>query len=267
MLLALLLAATVPPAATTEPAALAPTGKWLVEYADTMCILSRGYGTGADKVTLALRPLPMGTETQVALFTEGRGAPVPEGKAEITLMPAGQPTTGTYQRFTLPKQAVRIATMYFDGAALDGLDKTTTIALRLGKEAHFLAVPGIAGAMKALTACQTDLLKGWGIEMGERANLSRPARGDPARFFGPSAYPEDAVRARQQGRAISVVTIATTGKVETCTIVATSKSPSLDAATCATLRGQGHFSPALDLAGHPVESHLIVPVRWVLPGS
>jgi TonB family protein len=265
MLWALLLAAAV--TAPAEPTALAPTGKWTVEYADTMCVLARDYGSGADKVTLALRPMPMGTETQVALFTQGRGALVPEGKAEITLMPDGQPTTGTYQRFAPPTQAVRVATMYFDGAALDGLDKTATIALRLGKETHFLAVPGIAGAMKALTVCQADLLKGWGIEMSERANLAKPASGNPARFFGPSAYPQDAVSARQQGRVVSVLSIGPTGKVEKCTIVATSKSPSLDAATCEILRGQGHFSPAIDLAGQPVAAHLIVPVRWVLPDS
>ena len=65
----------------------------------------------------------------------------------------------------------------------------------------------------------------------------------------------------------ALIAIAVTGRVEKCTIVATSKSPSLDAATCAILRTQGRFSPALDLAGHPVASHLIVPVRWVLPES
>lgn len=265
MLLAFLLAVLVPAAPPAEPATLAPTGKWTVEYADTMCVLSHDYGTGADKVTLALRPLPMSSETQLALFTGGGGGPVFEGKAELSLMPGGHPSAGTYQRVTLPKQAIRVATMYFDGTALDGLDKATAIDLRLGKESHHLAVPGIGGALQVLATCQADLLKGWGIEMNERSNLTRPASGNAARFFGPSAYPPDAVRDHQQGRVVSVASIGVTGKVEKCTIVATSKSPSLDAATCQILRMQGHFSPAIDLAGHPVASHLIVPVRWVLP--
>ncbi len=253
--------------ATADPAAVEPSGKWVVEYADTMCVLSRDYGTGADKVTLALRPLPMSSETQVALFSEGKGPQIPAGKAEITVLSQGKPATGTYQRVTLPNQAVRVATMYFDGTALDDLDKATVITLRLGKEAHQLAVPGIAGAMRALATCQADLLKGWGVEMKERANLSRPATGSAARFFGPSAYPPDAISAGQQGRVVAVASINQSGKVEHCTIVASSKSPSLDGATCEILRKQGKFSPALDLAGHPVTSHLIVPVRWVLPGS
>lgn len=265
MMLALLLATAAQAAVPAEPAALVPTGKWRVEYADTMCILSRDYDTGAGTETLALRPLPMSTETQVALFTPGKGPIVPEGKAEIALSPGGPPTSGTYQRFTPANQPVRVATMYFDGAALDGLEKATAISLRLGKETHRLAVPGIGSGMKALATCQADLLKGWGIEMNERTTLSQPAKGNPARFFGPSAYPPDAVSAHIQGRVVAVASIGVTGRVEKCTIVAASKSPSLDAATCTVLRTQGRFSPALDLAGHPVASHLIVPVRWVLP--
>lgn len=265
MMLALLLATAAQVAAPAEPAALVPSGKWRVEYADTMCILSHEYDTGAGKVTLALRPLPMSTETQVALFTPGKGAAVPEGKAEITLSPGGPSTNGTYQRFTPANQPVRVATMYFDGAALDGLEKATAISLRLGKDAYRLAVPGISGGMEVLASCQADLLKGWGIEMHERSTLSKPASGNPGRFFDPHAYPAAAISAREQGRVVAVASIAVTGRVEKCTIVATSKSPSLDAATCTILRTQGRFSPALDLAGHPVASHLIVPVRWVLP--
>ena len=265
MLFSIFLAAAA--VATAEPAAVEPSGKWVVEYADTMCVLSRDYGTGADKVTLALRPLPMSTETQVALFSEGRGPQVPAGKAEITVISQGRPTVGTYQRVNLPQKSVRVATMYFDGTALDDLDKATAITLRLGKETYQLAVPGIAGAMRALATCQADLLKGWGVEMKERTNLSKPATGSAARFFGPSAYPPEAIRAEQQGRVIAVASINQVGKVEKCTIVASSKSPSLDGVTCEILRKQGKFSPALDLAGQPVASHLIVPVRWVLPGS
>jgi TonB family protein len=263
MMLSLLLLA-----AAADPAALSPASKWQVEYADNMCVLSRDYGVGADKVTLALRPWPMSNETEVVVLTQGNAPLVDNGRAEITLLPAGHTTKGTFARFDMPKGAPgRIATLHFDEGALDGLAASTAVTVRLGnREVHSGAVPGIAGAMRALETCQKDLLKGWGVDPDERASLSRLPRGNPARFFGPSVYPEEAVRNHLQGRVVTIASIGKDGHVTGCAIAATSGALVLDQATCNVLKNSARFAPALDMAGKPVVSHLVVPVRWVLPG-
>jgi TonB family protein len=256
-------------AAAADPAALSPTGKWVVEYADSMCVLSRDYGAGADKVTLALRPWPMSNETEVVVVTQGRAAAVQDGHAEIALVPSGHSATGTYTRFPPIRRAPgQIATLHFDEGALDGLENATAVTVRLGsREVHSGAVPGIAGAMRALVTCQKDLLKSWGVDPEERATLSRLPGGNPARFFGPNAYPTEAIRAELQGRAVAVASIGIDGRVVSCAIAATSGAPVLDQATCDVLKTSARFSPGLDKAGKPVVSHLVVPVRWVLPAS
>ena len=78
MMLSLLLLA-----AAAAAAAIAATNKWQVEYAANMCVLSRDYGAGADKVTLALRTLPMSENSEVVLLTQGKGPDTDKGAGAI----------------------------------------------------------------------------------------------------------------------------------------------------------------------------------------
>lgn len=236
---------------TTPP--LAPSGKWTVEYAKDMCVLSRDYGAAATKVTLALRPYPMGTQTEVVLLTPGDAAQVYQGKAELTLLPAGQPVQGTYSRYHLPGIPGRLSTLSFGQDALAGIQTSTAIALRLGgKESYTVALPGVQAGMRALATCQADLLKTWGISADEQSLVATPPHGNPARSFGPDVYPHEAIEAHQQGLVIAVAAVDARGAVKGCAIVATSGSAALDRATCETLNIHAHFLPGLDKTGTPV---------------
>jgi TonB family protein len=254
-------------AAVADPAALAPSGKWVVDYAQTMCVLSRNYGSGDDMVTLGLRPLPMSENSEIVLITHDRAQTKLNGHAEIALLPAALPRTGTFSRFPLPKGPGRVATMYFDDDALAGLEQASAIDIRLDKESRRLATPGIAGAMKALSACQDNLLTHWGIDPAERKREATHVSGNPGRFFGASEYPLEAIRAHVQGRVVAIGKVATDGHVEACTVAETSGSKALDDTTCRIMRERVRFIPARDKDGNAVASHYIMPVRWVLPGS
>jgi TonB family protein len=263
MLSILLLAAASP--AVIDTGALIPTGKWTVEYAANACVLSRDYGVDRHKITLALRPLPQGTETEVVLLTPGGGRTTVDGYAQLTLLPTARHSVGTYQRVAVDRPDGRVAAMTFDGAALDGLDKATSIELGLDNERHLLAVPDIAGAMKALNACQADLLKGWGVDANERATIATPPRGDVARLFPRSRYPEGARQAHEHGSVTAVALVGATGRVEQCSVAVSSGSRALDETSCQVLRSEGQFTPARDRSGQAVAAHLIVPVHWRLP--
>ena len=259
-----LVAAAEPVAPST---ALPPSGKWLVEYAETMCVLSRDYGAGADKVTIGLRPMPMSQQSEVVLITRDRGATKFNGHAEIALAPGAKPVSGSYGRFPLPKGAGRIATMYFDDDALAGLEGASELEIGLDRERHRFAIPNIAGAMKVLSACQDNLLRHWNIDPAERAAESTHVSGNPGRFFGPSEYPRDAIVAGAQGRTVAIGKVGVDGRVEACIVAVTSGNRSLDEATCRIMRNSVRFSPARDKDGKPVASHYVLPVRWVLPGN
>lgn len=65
-------------------------------------------------------------------------------------------------------------------------------------------------------------------------------------------YPRDASRAGATGSVTATLDITADGRVAGCTVVRSSGSPSLDAATCALIRRRFRFDPARDAAGNPV---------------
>ena len=90
-------------------------------------------------------------------------------------------------------------------------------------------------------------------------------KGNPGAWFDADSYPPAAIRAGEEGRTVARVLIGTDGRVQSCGIVTSSGSASLDAATCSTLVNRGSFEPARDAGGAAIRSTWQVPVRWVLP--
>ncbi|WP_298813554.1 energy transducer TonB [uncultured Sphingomonas sp.] len=93
---------------------------------------------------------------------------------------------------------------------------------------------------------------------------SKP-KGNPAAWFDADSYPPAAIRAEEEGRTVARVLIGTDGRVQSCGIVTSSGSASLDAATCSILIRRGSFEPARDASGVAIRSTWNLPVRWVLP--
>lgn len=254
MLLALL-------ALAADPVALAPTSKWSVESGDTMCRLLRDYGHGADKVTLELRGVAMLSNPILNLRIPGSG-PTGNGHAEVTLLPATTPVTGTYLRYAVADPTGRQTLVNLDPGTLDGLGQANAIEIRLDTEAYRLAVPEIAGSLQALETCRADLARRWGIDVDESAHIAKLAKGNPARFFNADSWPPEAVRRHLHGHVTTILLIGVTGKVEQCKVVVSSKSQTLDEATCRKLLADGQFVPAVGKNGQPVASHYMAAVNW-----
>ena len=98
---------------------------------------------------------------------------------------------------------------------------------------------------------------------------SAPAHvlGNPGAFFGPDAYPPEAIRAAEQGRVVATVDIDASGTATGCKATVSSGSASLDAATCTIATTRVKYAPALDSRGRNVAGTYTLPVRWVLPTS
>ena len=104
-----------------------------------------------------------------------------------------------------------------------------------------------------------------GVTPGGTGAGAAGLRGNPAAFFGPDAYPPEAIRAGEQGRTVAQLAVGADGIPTGCAIATSSGSRSLDAATCAIAIGRVRYVPAHDTAGRPIAARVTLPVRWVLP--
>ena len=86
-----------------------------------------------------------------------------------------------------------------------------------------------------------------------------------AGYFHDSDYPPEALRNREQGSVGVRMTVGPDGRVRACTVVASSRSPSLDSATCRIILERALFRPARDADGRPVADDVVSRVHWILP--
>ena len=91
------------------------------------------------------------------------------------------------------------------------------------------------------------------------------ARANLQSYFSTDDYPSAAQRANEEGTASFSLTVGPDGRVQACTVTASSGSTSLDAATCRILRSRARFTPARDNTGQPTTDTVRNRIRWVLP--
>ena len=90
-------------------------------------------------------------------------------------------------------------------------------------------------------------------------------RGNPGNWVVTADYPIRALREAREGTTGFEVTVGTDGRVTACTIVVSSGSPDLDAATCDLVTRRARFNPATDRAARPIVGTYSNRVRWVIP--
>src|ERR1043165_2453500 len=72
------------------------------------------------------------------------------------------------------------------------------------------------------------------------------------RWYNYTDYPDDAVRADQQGYVTVSFTIGVDGRMTNCKVIRSSGYPILDAVPCKVLPKRARFTPAKDANGAPV---------------
>jgi TonB family protein len=269
-LLALALAAPLaPPTAgqTAAPQVLTPSSKWTVEYADSLCLLSRDFGSGDAQVKIGIRPTKLGSFTQLVVVRPENVGKAGRGDAQVVLMPAGIPAKATYTTSAPVKGIGRVTVIGIKSVELANLDSSTEIAITLGKAGTIRVVPnGIGKAMAALRTCEDDLLTSWGVDPKKQASLlKRPdAIGSTGDFWPTDSYPGEARQAEEQGAVLVGYTVLTNGRVANCRVLASSKSASLDKATCTTVVKFGRYRPAIGPDGKPTEAFETNRVTWLI---
>ena len=251
---------------TAAPTALLPQERWQIDYHPEMCVLSRNFGTGEDAITLGFQTATSeSTFMLVVLHPKSRSGESRRGK--LTLSADGSVLAGDmpFDSRVSPTTRVRVDTAYLSRDVLPGIEKATRLSIRTGKSSSVdLAPTGTSKGLAALVACERDLMASWGIDMAARAKVAVKPKGNPGAYFSADAYPPDARSNGQSGRVVTVLGIGTTGKVDTCRVAVSSKSPSLDEQTCVIARRRIVYTPARDAAGQPIATQEYLSVVWQL---
>ena len=251
--------------AAASAAPLQPQGKWVLEYADNMCVASRQFGPPETGVAFALRPLPLGSAVELVLVRPGGHIDAREGKAGVAIGPGGGAHEADYVMWSDKAGRRRITRVTF----LDperNLATGATITITIDKKAVTIAPAGIAQVMAAMAPCQDDLLRSWKIDPQYMQTIAIPAvpRKSEASWLTSDDYPAAVVREGTYGTTTILWMVGADGMVSGCRTVVRSGSDVLDAAACTALTKRGRYTPALDKDGKPVPSYRTRRIYWRL---
>lgn len=241
-----------------------PTGKWVAEFADHQCILSRAYGAPNEVLILAFQKLPMrpGVELNV-LKTDKRTAPG-YGRARVGFL-KGSSVEAAFGAYRVgPK--VRKISVGIEDESYRSAAETGTVSLSIPKEIEeSFAVPGFGPALKVLDQCVVNLGEAWGISKDQQTLVGRLAKViEPEALFDSNDYPDRALKEDASGKTIVRYVVDEAGRSSDCVVLKSSGNKSLDLATCSKLLQRARFEPALDLQGRPMRSISVMVVNWLI---
>lgn len=263
--MALSAAVAVQSAMPSQPVPLEASGPWRVEYADTMCIVGRPFGTGDQQIILGFRPGPLSEYFRIAVYVTANGKKVTRGTAELIFDDLA-PIQASFVKGPTTIEGLNLVQIDTKRPEIAALNSAKKFQIRAGDFNTTFALRNIAGAMKALAACEKDLIIDWGMDPAVLASIETPAyHRNVVSLFSTNDYPSEAISRHEQGTAGVHYRIGTDGKVSDCRVVESSGSKALDRQTCAIITKRVRFEPAKTKSGEPVASMGFQRIRWEMP--
>jgi hypothetical protein len=254
-------------AAPVDVPPMAPAAKWVVNFADAQCVASRDYGSGGDKLTLLLKPSPLGNVMQIGFARSGE-KPVAEQVPARLRVDDGKPISTSALIFGTENGAGKVMHLinlpWKDYAPLREANRVTFYLE--GQPQASLQLTQMKELSKAIDACLQDLQEVWNVGETREARLRQVAKADlPLRsIISPDDYPDTALTNLQGGQLKYVLLIDEKGAVADCTIDHTSGHASLDAQSCHVIKTRAKYSPAIDAQGKPVKSTETGKILWLI---
>jgi TonB family protein len=246
----------------TGAATYTPAGKWVMDYQQDLCLLTRPFESNGSRLTFGLRQAPADHSVKVILLAANDPDAKPRlgilrtqlasSEVQWVMLTASRRvpgTTGRLMRFTLNIDDVMA--MRDDDVLTLKEDDRPDLTLHLA---------GTAAALRALRRCERDQMISWGLDVSTIATLPKPV-GSVADWF--KFPPKEAVNRRGGSTTIRWM-INTAGKVHDCTVVTPSGTAALDTAACAQVVKRGRYEPAIGKDGQPrpwIDSKRII---WIL---
>jgi hypothetical protein len=257
-------------AAAIDVPPTAPAGKWVVDFADAQCVASRDYGSGGEKLTLLLKPSPLGNVMQIG-FARSGDKPIAEQVPARLRVDDGKPISTNALIFGTENSARKVMHLinlpWKDYAPLREANRVTFYLE--GQPQASLQLTQMKELSKAIDACLQDLQEVWNVGETREARLRQAAKAEtPLKsIISPDDYPDTALSNSQGGLLKFVLLIDEKGAVADCTIDNTSGYASLDAQSCHIVKTRAKFSPAIDVQGKPAKSSQTGKIRWLFQNA
>lgn len=247
----------------TEPVPHQPTGKWVADFEDDGCYLSRTYGTEKAPLILTFEQEPMDSEIAVNVFKRSSRSDIVDGSGQLRFG-SGKLLTGKSGAYTI-RSGLRHILLNTDDASYASVANEDVISISVSGEVdEAFAIPGFAAAVQLLDQCAVDLGQHWGFTKEQQKSLAKPP--EPLqplhKYFDPSDYPEAALMRGATGRAKVRITVSETGRPTDCVLIKPSGDTALDAATCSVFMQSARFHPGLDSSGKPMRALIVENVSW-----
>jgi hypothetical protein len=244
--------------------AVAPTGRWVVDFADHQCVASRTFGEAKSPWMLAIKPSPTSDVVQLILIRDGGSRDAVQEDVRLTFGKAA-PVMVKQLHYAIKGKEFRLINLTAEQATLLANAESIEWAGE-GPDKGFSTGP-IEQLMRTLSACRADLRDYWNITPDKAALLKAQARPTKPliRHFSTDDYPRQAVWNREGGVTSVVLLIDEKALIRDCMVDGTSGIATLDAMTCIIFRERATFEPAIDKDGKPVRSSFMQRVRWEMP--
>ena len=264
-----------PTSSLAAPKVREPTAKWTVETQANECLLVRSYGSPRNPLFLALSEAPMGAGANATILYNREWALFGNGNAKIQF-DGGEPIEAWFSSKLLWNLSKEIKTLTMRSVMM-GMDKDSQKLLANAANVAFdvpgevkiaFALPEHPQALAALDECATKLGEKWGYSVEEQRRIAKPPRRENGMggLFTAADYPVNALKDGRMGRAHVRLRIDEAGAITECSILRSSGSTELDAATCKVLNERAKFEPARDVDGKATRGIVVTAIRWILMG-
>ncbi len=250
-------AGAVPPA----KAPLEANGPWTVHAENSLCLLSRTFGTGPDQIVIGFQPIFNEKTMELLIVSHDERVNQRIGDATVDFDPGAPLPKARYFSVGTKVKGQRYTRITVDSGAFALMQTPGHLDIDAPPLKVRVKIPASMKAIAAFRQCESDLLQSWGIDPAALSPERGPTViGDPAKLFGPGSYPSTAVRDGSIGRVVAVLQLDASGVPTACRVVV-GVAAALNDATCR----QGMFvryRPGRDAAGKPVASVAVLTVDW-----
>lgn len=264
----------------TQPVILQPSTRWILDYADNSCRLTRQFGSGETAATLLFesdapdeldmlvigRPFSTGANEVSVRFppnesksTMGEVAKAADNKSPAILWSAVTLLPPDVEDFLDKLRAARRSRPGVRPPPLDPSVDANLRAARLAFAARamrieiatrrnrpvILATGSLGEPIRMLDKCSRDSLRDWGVDPSLEDRVARRVWSrDPSLGLSPEDYPTKMLRSLSESVVKFRLLVDASGKVTKCTALSHFDAPEFNRVVCDKITQRAKFEPA-----------------------
>lgn len=251
-------------ATAAPPPLLLPTAPWNVEFADSMCLLSRTYGRDGA-ISLLLKPNMLGNGMEIIVARANSAIGRPE-RGKVAVAVDGQKLNFDAHYDAQSSAQARLLRVMIPEDKMEMEALRDTLLIDAGPRSRLLfSLGGIDRAFPVLASCVAQLRAVHKVSDADIGALATPPKGSAAHLFTPDDFPSEALGRGRSGTVGVLLWVEANGRVSTCKVIESSANTTFEQATCEIVKRRGRFTAARDAAGQAVRAPTFTRIRWMPP--